>query len=71
MAGDKMLRLSTPEELFGYIKSAQDTAFVTNGLAKTNLDEENEVLGSNYYFSSCYLRYQLSLLIYTYISNHQ
>ncbi|KAL0848842.1 hypothetical protein ABMA28_013262 [Loxostege sticticalis] len=43
LAGDKMQRVGTPEELFGYIKSAQDTAFVTNGLAKTCLDEDNEV----------------------------
>lgn len=40
MAGDKMQRLQTTEELMTYIKSAQDTAFVTNGLAKTSLDDE-------------------------------
>ncbi|CAB3248151.1 unnamed protein product [Arctia plantaginis] len=40
MAGDKMQRLQTPEELKTYIKSAQDTAFVTNGLAKTTLDDD-------------------------------
>ncbi|XP_028174754.1 eEF1A lysine and N-terminal methyltransferase homolog isoform X3 [Ostrinia furnacalis] len=43
LAGDKMQRVASPDELFGYIKSAQDTAFVTNGLAKTSLDEDNEV----------------------------
>lgn len=43
MAGDKMQRLQTPEELKTYVKTAQDTAFVTNGLAKTSLDEDNEV----------------------------
>ncbi|KAG6453988.1 eEF1A lysine and N-terminal methyltransferase homolog [Manduca sexta] len=43
MAGDKMVRLQTPEELQSHVKSAQDAAFITNGLAKTNLDDENEV----------------------------
>ncbi|KAM3959142.1 eEF1A lysine and N-terminal methyltransferase homolog isoform 1-T1 [Aphomia sociella] len=43
MAGDKMLRLTNTEELKEYVKSAQDTAFITNGLAKTNLDDDNEV----------------------------
>ncbi|XP_075991891.1 eEF1A lysine and N-terminal methyltransferase homolog [Anticarsia gemmatalis] len=43
MAGDKMVRLQTPEEVKSYVKSAQDTAFVTNGLAKTSLDDDNEV----------------------------
>ncbi|CAG9784682.1 unnamed protein product [Diatraea saccharalis] len=43
LAGEKMVRMSTTQELAGYIKSAQDTAFVTNGLAKTNLHEDNEV----------------------------
>ncbi|XP_063358899.1 eEF1A lysine and N-terminal methyltransferase homolog [Cydia amplana] len=40
LAGDKMLRLKTAEELRECIKSVQDTAFVTNGLAKTSLDDE-------------------------------
>ncbi|XP_053607536.1 eEF1A lysine and N-terminal methyltransferase homolog [Plodia interpunctella] len=43
MAGDKMLRLSKPEEVTEYVKSAQDAAFVTSGLAKTSLDENDEV----------------------------
>ncbi|CAH0404585.1 unnamed protein product [Chilo suppressalis] len=43
LAGEKMVRMSTAEELAAYVKSAQDTAFVTNGLAKTNLHEDNEV----------------------------
>ncbi|CAD0196413.1 unnamed protein product [Chrysodeixis includens] len=42
MAGDKMMRVQTADEVKSYVKSAQDTAFVTNGLAKTSLDE-NEV----------------------------
>lgn len=40
MAGDKMIRLQTADEVKSYVKSAQDTAFVTNGLAKTSLDED-------------------------------
>ncbi|XP_014360897.2 eEF1A lysine and N-terminal methyltransferase homolog [Papilio machaon] len=43
MAGEKMIRLDTPQELQDCVKSVQDTAFVTNGLAKTNLDEDDEV----------------------------
>ncbi|KAL4720207.1 hypothetical protein ACJJTC_005086, partial [Scirpophaga incertulas] len=43
LAGEKMIRLSTPSELAGYVKSTQDAAFVTNGLAKTSLHEDNEV----------------------------
>lgn len=43
MAGDKMIRLNTPEELQEYVQSIQDTAFITNGLAKTNLEDDNEV----------------------------
>ncbi|KAJ2944486.1 hypothetical protein O0L34_g3831 [Tuta absoluta] len=43
LAGDKMLRLETPEELRECVKSVQDTAFVTNGLAKTSLEGEDEV----------------------------
>lgn len=43
MAGDKMQRLQTPDELKTYVKTAQDTAFITNGLARTILDEDNEV----------------------------
>lgn len=38
-----MVRLQSPEEMKSYVKSAQDTAFVTNGLAKTSLDDDNEV----------------------------
>ncbi|XP_061708112.1 eEF1A lysine and N-terminal methyltransferase homolog [Cydia pomonella] len=40
LAGDKMLRLKTAEDLRECVKSVQDTAFVTNGLAKTSLDDE-------------------------------
>ncbi|XP_072936789.1 eEF1A lysine and N-terminal methyltransferase homolog [Epargyreus clarus] len=43
MAGEKMQRLETTEELKACIKSIQDTAFVTNGLAKTTLDGDDEV----------------------------
>ncbi|XP_068621193.1 eEF1A lysine and N-terminal methyltransferase homolog [Battus philenor] len=43
MAGDKMIRLDNPRELLDCVKSIQDTAFVTNGLARTNLDENDEV----------------------------
>lgn len=43
MAGDKMQRLQAPEEMKEYVKSAQDTAFVTNGLSKTSLEDDNEV----------------------------
>ncbi|XP_059061808.1 eEF1A lysine and N-terminal methyltransferase homolog [Achroia grisella] len=43
MAGDKMIRLSRPDEVTEYVKSAQDAAFITNGLAKTNLEDDNEV----------------------------
>lgn len=42
MAGDKMIRVSQPEELEQCIKSVQDTAFVVNGLAKTKLDEKDD-----------------------------
>ncbi|KAJ0181574.1 hypothetical protein K1T71_002296 [Dendrolimus kikuchii] len=44
MAGDKMLRLQTVEELQSRVKSAQDAAFVTNGLARTNLEDDDEVV---------------------------
>ncbi|CAK1603562.1 unnamed protein product [Parnassius mnemosyne] len=43
LAGDKMVRLDTPQELQDCIRSVQDTAFVTNGLTKTTLDENDEV----------------------------
>ncbi|CAH2065892.1 unnamed protein product, partial [Iphiclides podalirius] len=43
MAGDKMIRLNAPQELQDCVKSIQDTAFITNGLAKTNLDDNDEV----------------------------
>ncbi|XP_013147174.1 PREDICTED: methyltransferase-like protein 13 [Papilio polytes] len=43
MAGEKMIRLETSQELQDCVKSVQDTAFVTNGLARTNLDEDDEV----------------------------
>lgn len=43
MAGEKMIRLETTQELQDCVKSVQDTAFVTNGLARTNLDEDDEV----------------------------
>lgn len=46
MAGDKMIRLKTPEELQLQVKSAQDAAFITNGLSKTSLDDDNEVCSS-------------------------
>lgn len=35
-----MQRLQTAEELIQHVKSAQDAAFVTKGLARTNLDED-------------------------------
>lgn len=40
MGGDKMQRLQTAEELKIHVKSAQDVAFVTNGLARTSIDED-------------------------------
>lgn len=43
MAGDKMLRLESVEDVTTCIKSVQDTAFITNGLSKTSLDGEDEV----------------------------
>ncbi|CAG9121648.1 unnamed protein product [Plutella xylostella] len=42
LAGDKMIRLKTAEELRECIKSAQDTAFITNGLSRTTLDDGDE-----------------------------
>ncbi|XP_049870997.1 eEF1A lysine and N-terminal methyltransferase homolog [Pectinophora gossypiella] len=43
MAGDKMLRVETAQELKDCVKSVQDTAFITNGLAKTSIEGDNEV----------------------------
>lgn len=43
MAGEKMVRVQTPKHLQEHIKSAQDTAFITNGLGKTKLDDNDEV----------------------------
>lgn len=43
MAGDKMLRLQSLDELQSHVKSAQDAAFITNGLARTSLDNDDEV----------------------------
>ncbi|CAH0726326.1 unnamed protein product, partial [Brenthis ino] len=43
MAGDKMQRLESVEDIKACIKSVQDTAFITNGLARTSLDGEDEV----------------------------
>nr|XP_026490448.1 methyltransferase-like protein 13 [Vanessa tameamea] len=43
MAGDKMQRLETTEDLKACVKSVQDTAFITNGLSKTTLDGDDEV----------------------------
>ncbi|CAH2105057.1 unnamed protein product [Euphydryas editha] len=43
MAGDKMQRLETVEDLKACVKTAQDTAFITNGLGKTCLDGDDEV----------------------------
>lgn len=38
-----MQRLETAEQLKSSVKSAQDAAFITNGLAKTSLDGDDEV----------------------------
>ncbi|XP_069356733.1 eEF1A lysine and N-terminal methyltransferase homolog [Maniola hyperantus] len=43
IAGDKMQRLDIAEQLMSCVKSAQDAAFITNGLAKTSLDGDDEV----------------------------
>ncbi|XP_047506731.1 eEF1A lysine and N-terminal methyltransferase homolog isoform X1 [Pieris napi] len=43
LAGEKMIRLKSPEELLSCVKSAQDTAFITNSLGKSRLDEDDEV----------------------------
>ncbi|XP_041983193.1 eEF1A lysine and N-terminal methyltransferase homolog [Aricia agestis] len=43
MVGDKMLRLNTTQELIDNVKTVQDAAFITNGLAKTSLEGEEEV----------------------------
>ncbi|XP_073967697.1 eEF1A lysine and N-terminal methyltransferase homolog [Choristoneura fumiferana] len=43
MAGDKMIRLKSADEVRDSVKSVQDTAFVTNGLTKTSLEGEDEV----------------------------
>ncbi|OWR41490.1 CGI-01 protein [Danaus plexippus plexippus] len=43
MAGEKMQSVQSTDELKSIIKSVQDTAFVTNGLAKADLDEDDEV----------------------------
>ncbi|CAH3855140.1 eEF1A lysine and N-terminal methyltransferase homolog [Pieris brassicae] len=43
LAGEKMIRLKSPEELLSCVKSAQDTAFITNSLGKSHLDEDDEV----------------------------
>ncbi|KAI8427435.1 hypothetical protein MSG28_001976 [Choristoneura fumiferana] len=42
MAGDKMIRLKSADEVRDSVKSVQDTAFVTNGLTKTSLEGEDE-----------------------------
>lgn len=47
MAGDKMQRLESVEELKACLKSAQDTAFITNGLARTSLEGDDEVVTIN------------------------
>lgn len=44
MAGDKMQRLESVEEFKSCLKSAQDTAFITNGLARTSLEGDDEVV---------------------------
>lgn len=38
-----MQRLESVEDIKACIKSVQDTAFITNGLARTSLDGEDEV----------------------------
>ncbi|XP_045510777.1 eEF1A lysine and N-terminal methyltransferase homolog [Colias croceus] len=43
LAGDKMIRVDTPEDLQSCVKSAQDAAFITNGLGKTSLEGDDEV----------------------------
>ncbi|XP_050685415.1 eEF1A lysine and N-terminal methyltransferase homolog isoform X2 [Leptidea sinapis] len=43
LAGDRLIRLETKEELLESVKSLQDTAFITNGLARTNIDGDDEV----------------------------
>lgn len=44
MAGDKMIRLKSADEVRECVKSVQDTAFVTNGLTKTSLEGDDEVI---------------------------
>ncbi|GBP46835.1 Methyltransferase-like protein 13 [Eumeta japonica] len=42
MAGDKMLRLNNINEVIEHVKSIQDAAFITNGLATTTLGGSEE-----------------------------
>lgn len=56
-----MQRLETAEQLKSSVKSAQDAAFITNGLAKTSLDGDDEVRFivqslDNVFMTECYFK---------------
>lgn len=44
LAGEKMQRLSGPSEMLACIKTVQDAAVVTNGLASVSLNKDEEVM---------------------------
>lgn len=57
MTGDKIIRLTHPEEIIDAVNSIQNVAIITNGLSKNSLVEKEEVV--QYFFQIIFINIEI------------